>query len=206
MTSRTLWTIAVFILFPGFSFAQTMEPTKMLEVGDKASYAWKNHAKSETMTQEVVEVNGSEIIMVETRGAKSVDRIYAINQGGFKKEMCWAVSELCAYAAPQRMTVFPLKKGKKWTNSQTVQGETFKADLSKKHKVGRLEKVKVPAGEYEAFRIKFSGRVKGENFQFTEKATYWYALVNGKPIMVKLQYSNGNRDKVTMELVSLSYQ
>ena len=33
-----------------------------------------------------------------------------------------------------------------------------------------------------------------------------YALVNGKPILIKLQYSNSFPDKVTRELVSVSYR
>jgi len=211
MTNRALWTFAAFLLVPVISLAQTMEPTKTLEMGDKASYAWKNRSESETVIFEVVEVNGVEVKMVERRGAKTGDRIYVSDKGGFSKSLCWAIHEQCTFSSPNLMVVFPLEKGKKWTNSQSSEGESWKADTEKKHKVVRLQKVKVSAGEFEAYKIKFSGKVTGttnagQKFKISEKATYWYALVNGKPVMVKLQYSNSNKDKVSMELTSVRYK
>ena len=52
-------------------------------------------------------------------------------------------------------------------------------------KAERLEKVKVPAGEFEAFKVSFSGRIKGVDskgnpFSGKEDGTDWFALINGK--------------------------
>jgi hypothetical protein len=211
MIRNLLWSSLVFLLVPGWSAAQKMEPSKYWEVGDKATYIWTHYSKSEPMEEEVLEVSDAEIIMVERRGSKSAARVFDLKQGGFTKYLCWTVSEQCTFSAANRFADFPLEKGKRWSNIQTVHGETFQAELSKEHKVEGFEKVKVPAGEFEACKISFVGRLrgkttKGNSFAGTEKATYWYALVNGKPNMIKVQYSNSFPDKVTKELVSVSYK
>jgi hypothetical protein len=203
--------LTAILLFPAIGTAQTMVPTKQLEVGDRATFNYKNRSKAETMTQEVVGVSGTEIRMTETRGSKTVELIYDSSQSGFKQYICWPLPELCKFSPPNKHAVFPIEKGKKWKVKNHVIGETFEADLEKKYKVRRLEKVKVPAGEFEAFKITFSGKVngknnKGQSFRFTEKATYWYALINGKQLMIKLKYSNKNGDRVTKELTSVNYR
>jgi len=211
VTKQYPLTLAALLLLPCLSIAQTMQPTKQLEVGDKATFRYTNHNKTETMTQEVVAVTGTEIRMLETRGPKRVDLVYDSSQYGFKQYICWPLPELCKFSPPNKYAIFPLEKGKKWTVTNHVVGETFEADLEKKHKVGQLEKVKVPAGEFMAFKITFSGKVKGKNnkgasFRITEKATYWYALINGKALMIKVKYSSTNGDKLTKELTSVNYQ
>ena len=57
-------------------FAQTMEPAKLWEVGDKATYTWTLFSKSEQIEEEVIGVSDAEIKMVERMGEKTFDRIY----------------------------------------------------------------------------------------------------------------------------------
>jgi ribosomal protein S17 len=211
MSKNVLVALAGTTLLLCFSVAHAMQPSNQFQVGDKASYAYKNRSRSATVTFEVVAVNGAQVTMTETRGSKTGDRVFVSDQGGFSKSLCWAVDEQCTFSSPNVMVAFPLEKGKKWTNAQSATGETWKGELEKKHKVGRLEKVKVPTGEFEAFRIEFSGKVtgktnSGQRFKMSEKAKYWYALVNGKPVMVKFEYSSSNKDKVSMELTQLRFQ
>ena len=67
------------ILFASFSvFAQTIEPTKLWEVGDKATYTWTLFYKSEQIEEEVIGISDKEIKMIERMGAKTFDHIYDI--------------------------------------------------------------------------------------------------------------------------------
>ena len=74
-----------------------------------------------------------------------------------------------------RWADWPLEKGKKWSNSTHVQGPPFEADLTKEHVVEAYEKIKVPAGEFDAYKISFIGKIKGKDnqgrpFSASEKA------------------------------------
>jgi hypothetical protein len=69
----------------------------------------------------------------------------------------------------------------------------------------------VPAGEFEAFKISFSGRIqgvdaKGSKFTGKEDGTNWIALVNGKPVVVKVVYRNSFGEKASRELTSVAFK
>jgi hypothetical protein len=191
--------------------AQTIEPTKLWEVGDKATYTWTLFSKSSQVEEEVISVSDTEIKMVERMGEKNFDRIYDINQKGLTKYPCLNSMVQCTFTPANRWADWPLEIGKKWSNPSHVQGPTFEADLTKEHVVEAYEKVKVPAGEFDAYRIYFTGKVKGKDnqgrsFSASEKGTYWYGLIKGKPNMIKFVYQNTAPEKVVRELISVEYK
>lgn len=192
-------------------FAQTMEPTKLWEVGDKATYTWTLFSKSEQIEEEVIGVSDAEIKMVERMGEKSFDRIYDTKQKGFTKYPCLNSMVQCKFTPANIWADWPLEKGKKWSNPNLVEGPWGSADLTKEHLVEAYEKIKVPAGEFEAYKISFTGKIKGKDnkgrpFSASEKGTYWYGLINGKPNMIKFVYQNTFPEKVVRELTSVEYK
>ena len=192
-------------------FAQTMEPSKLWEVGDKATYTWTLFSKTEKVEEEVLSVTATEIVMVERMGAKTFDRVYDTQQKGFTKYACLNSMVQCTFTPANRWADWPLEKGKKWSNPTHVQGPTFEADLTKEHTVEGYEKMKVSAGEFDAYKISFTGKIKGKDnkgrpFSASEKGTYWFALINGKPNMIKFVYQNTFPEKVVQELTAVEYK
>ena len=204
---------ALIVLFNSVhpALAQTMEPSRLWEVGDKATYTWTLFSKTEQVEEEVLAVTDKEIVMIERMGEKTFDRVYDIQQKGMTKYPCLNSMVQCAFTPANRWADFPLEKGKKWSNPTHVVGPGGEADLTKEHVVEAYEKIKVPAGEFDTYRISFTGKIKGKDkkgnsFSASEKGTYWYALINGKPNMIKWVYSNTFPEKVVRELISVEYK
>jgi hypothetical protein len=193
------------------AMAQKMEPSKIWEVGDRATYTWSLYSRSEKVEEEVIAVTDTDVSMVERMGDKKFDRVYDIRRKSFTKYACLNSMVQCSFTPGNNWADWPLEKGKRWSNPNHLQGPTFEADLTKEHVAEAYEKVKVPAGEFDAYKISFTGHVKGKDnkgksFSASEKGTYWYTLINGKPIMVKFVYQNTFPEKVTKELIAVDYR
>jgi hypothetical protein len=217
MAKTQLWILVALLAIPGVSLAEKLAPAKFWEVGDKASYAWTQHfehstnVKSEKNEWEVRAVNEAEIWMEEWRGLRKVNRYYDLKQQGFTSWLCWAATGQCRSSPALRDADFPLEPGKRWMNAGRLEGETFVAERAVEHVVEAMESVKVPAGEFMASRISLAGKItgttnKGTRFSLTEKGVYWIAVANGKPLMVKMQYSNTVPTRITQELESFRFK
>jgi hypothetical protein len=77
------------------------------------------------------------------------------------------------YPAP----AFPLELGKKWQGKydgyRADQGASWKSEVNCEAKA--FETVKVPAGEFEAYRVACEDNWEASPFRGTADATYWYA-------------------------------
>ena len=67
------------------------------------------------------------------------------------------------------------------------------------------------AGEFQAAKIGFGGRIvgkdsKGQSFRGSEDGADWVAVVNGKPVVVKVEYRNSFGEKASLELASVEYK
>jgi hypothetical protein len=107
------------------------------------------------------------------------------------------------------MLDLPPEKGKKWTTSFSVTGDNFTADVIQERKVEGFEKLRVPAGEYEAVRISFTAPIvstngKGEKFTGKEEGTEWWAFASGRPLFLKITYRNSFGEKFSRELIFAS--
>ena len=203
--------VAAAVAFPGIAAGQTMEPTKDCEPGDKATYAWVLNNKSQKLDQECIQGPDQDVHFVQKVG----DRTYegAVTKGSVKllKAMCISNGQQCAFSPSLDAVALPLQKGKKWTQTFTVKGETFTAEVTQEREVEQLEKIKVPAGEFEAFRVSFKGRFKGSDskgsgFSGKEDGKDWFALINGKLSVVKTVYRNSFGDKTTRELTAVAFK
>lgn len=61
------------------------------------------------------------------------------------------------------------------------------------------------------YKISFTGKFKGKDnkgrsFAASEKGTYWFALINGEPNMIKFVYQNTFPEKVVRELIAVEYK
>lgn len=199
--------LAILLSIPGWSWAQRMERPKDLEVGDKIVRNWVLNNKAQQITQEVLAVTDSEIHESQKVGDQTFDLVLSKSSLGVSKALCESNGQPCTFAPALEWVAFPLEKGKKWQGTTTVTGESFTAEVSYERKVEAIEKVKTAAGEYEGFRISFSGRIKGKDakgapFSGKEDGRIWVGLISGKPVPLKSEYRNSFGEKFTTELLS----
>lgn len=196
------------LLLPCVSSAQNMEQGRNWEVGDKLTFNWTANGKSMPLVEEVVSTTESLIGVRYTAGDRSYEAGLVPGTFLYPKGICLANGQACAFAPAFKWIEFPLEKGRKWSGASTVTGETFVAEIAYERTVEKLEKVKVAAGQFDAFRIAESGKIKARDLQGAnpstgkESGTTWIAFVNGKPLPVKSEYRNSYGEKFTRELVS----
>ena len=71
-----------------------------------------------------------------------------------------------------------------------------------------MEQVRTPAGEFQAYRVCFTGRLASMGktgagpHRGTETFTYWLTSIKGKLVFLKNEYTNSFGDSFTHELVS----
>lgn len=103
---------------------------------------------------------------------------------------------------------FPMSVGQEWkqNNSSTAtNGSTSKSDIATK--VTAWEKVKTPAGEFEAFKIEGKGWINGVSWQGALRTTQvnWYAPAAGRIVRQEYQVFRG-MSKISDVLSELTEQ
>lgn len=211
MIYKRLHRLAAVLLFvPVFAYAQTIErPAKDVEPGDKVAYNWTLNNKKMVLEFDFTEISADKIIGVQHVDGKQYPYTLARSDLTLLSSMCFSNGQSCTFAPGAKGLDFPLQKGKKWESTFTVSGKTFTSDVESKYKVEKFEKVKTPAGVFEAVRISHKGKIAGRdlhgnNFSGSEKGEYWMALVNGKIIMVKGEYRNSFKERYALELATVS--
>jgi hypothetical protein len=207
--NKKLLALAIILLVPAWSWAQKMERPKDPEVGDTIVRNWILNNKAQQITQTVQAVTDTEIQESQRVGDKTFDLILPRSNLAVSKAMCESNGQPCSFAPAIEWAAFPLEKGKKWAGTTTVTGDTFTAEVTYERKVEAIERVKTPAGEYEGFRIAFTGRIKGKDskgasFSGKEDGKIWVGVISGKPVPLKSEYRNSFGEKYTTELVSAS--
>jgi hypothetical protein len=201
-------TVAALALFAPTGWAQKLDTAKLVEPGDKVVSNWVLNNKSQHVEEEYSAAQGGGVEGVQRAGGKEF-RLVLPGVGQVSEGICLANGQRCTFTPAVPLVEFPLEKGRKWNAQYTVKGETFTADLAAERKVDKIEKVKVPAGEFEAYRISHSARIKGTDakgnvFSGKEDSREWYAVVNGKLLLVKVDYRNSFGEKFVREVVSVA--
>jgi len=199
--------LALTLAIPTVSSAQKMERPKDPEVGDKIVRNWILNNKAQQVTQEVQSVTDTEIRESQKVGDKTFDLVLSKSNLAISAALCESNGQRCTFAPALEWVAFPLEKGKKWTGTMVVTGESFTAEVEYERKVEAVEKIKTAAGEYEAYRINFNGRIKGKDskgasFSGKEDGKMWVGLISGKPVPLRTEYRNSFGERVTTELVS----
>jgi hypothetical protein len=208
--NKKLWLIAgvVACVLPGMSSAQKLERTKNWEVGDKLTWNYVLNNKAPRMVEEVVQVTDADTRITYKVGDRTYDAALSNKDMTYPKGMCMSNGQACEFAPAYTFITFPLEKGKKWAGTMTVTGETFISELAYERSVDGLEKVKTAAGQFEAYKISGSARIKATDKNGKspstgkESNTDWFAVINGKLVPVKSEYKNSYGEKFTRELVA----
>ena len=201
-----------FALMPGTVCAQKMEqPARSFEAGDKVVYNWVLNNKSQPLEEEWASVTNDEAQGVQRVGGKEFKVAVARSSLVVHEAMCISNAQPCVYSPGIELARFPLEKGAKWAFDYSAKGETFTAQASQDRRVEALEKVKVPAGEFEAYKVSYDGRFRGTNnkgspFSARFEGSDWLALIGGRLVAVKRVYKNSLGDKAALELVSTSFK
>jgi hypothetical protein len=203
MRSVAALTAVAALAAPGLGSAQ-----KLPDPGDKVQFNWVLNGKAQAMEEEWVSSDGGSAAGVQRVGGKEY-KLVVPKAGTLAEGMCLSNGQPCTFSPPLSVIDFPLEKGKKWQQAYAVKGETFTADLESEFQVDKVEKVKTPAGEFEAFRISHKGRIKGKDakgapFSGKEDGRYWVATVNGKAFVAKTEYRNSFGEKVLREATAVS--
>lgn len=192
----------------GIAHAQKIESVKPYEAGDTMSHKWVMGGKTLSLEDEFAGVVDGEIRGTMRSGDRSFEMRMKEPGPLYLAGMCLTNGQQCHFEPGLMFIELPLEKGRKWSTTFTVKGETFSADVAQERAVEKVEKVKVAAGEFEAYRIAVTGKIKGHDakgapFAGKEEATEWYAFPNGKVVMVKYAYKNSFGEKATRELTRL---
>jgi len=112
----------------------------------------------------------------------------------------------------KRLLSFPLEAGKQWTSNNKFVDHTNK-DVKGSEKysvqVADYEKVRVPAGEFDAFKLKAKSSFTAEDGSAgTHEFTYWYAPAARAVVkeMDQVTWAGGGWPETTCELVEFQLQ
>lgn len=182
------------------------------DVGDRLEYKWQLNGKSLDFKEEITAVGANGFDFVQRFGTSTVEGKGALSPFGWTRKTCLANGQACTFEPEFQPLDLPLEKGKTWKVSFLVAGSTFKAKVDEEREVKALEKVRVPGGEFEAYRVDFSGRFRGTDSSggsFSGKQSgseWWTAVPSGKMVMVKFAYRNSFGEKSSLELTSIAYR
>jgi hypothetical protein len=207
------WTVALAaLLSAGLADAQKMERPKDREPGDKATWKIVINNKEQMFEEYLTESTDEEVIGVQKIGGKE----YEFTLGKtppyqYRKAPCLPDGQQCTFSPGLTFVEFPLEKGKKWTTTFTLNAETYTAQVTQERQVERTETIKVPGGEFDTFKITYTGRVtgktsNGEAFKGGHEGINWVALISGKLCIVKSTYKNTSGGRFAYELVSASFK
>ena len=188
--------------------AQTLPESTNFQVGDKLIYQTKASGKTSKYEFVFTEADSSHV-----RGTASIDgkqmEFEAPAHGYLGKEFCLAEIMECEWSPAVKIFDRSTKLGDKWSDStiikmknNTVVEETIES------RVEKFEKVKVPAGEFESFRIDATGTIKakvekGDVYTGTLKMKTWFGVVGNRLVLIKREYTNSFRQPFLQELSKL---
>ncbi len=208
--NKQLWFFALLaaLLVPAVSSAQKLEQTKNWEVGDKVT--WKYVLKGQTMrlVDEVVEVTDAEVRSLLKVGDRTLEQTLSPRDLSARKGICEPNGQACTFSPAWVWVDFPLEKGKTWSATSIVTGDTFISEVAYQYKVEGVEKITTPAGQFDAYRISGSERITSRSkggagpWYGTSSFTDWVASINGKVRVIKSEYRNTFGEVYTRELMS----
>jgi hypothetical protein len=164
--------VAAAVAFPAFAANAPTAEKPASNVGDVFEYA-KRFVSIDCQRWEVTAVNqnGYDIL-------KCGDYQAYVNAGsGTLTRIVSGGKPLFEFKPYSPTLVFPLEVGKKWQGKydgyRADQGASWKSDVSCEAKA--FEPVKVPAGEFEAYRISCVDSWESPPFRGEADSTFWYA-------------------------------
>lgn len=188
--------------------ADTFQDFSEFAAGDKITYQIKFYGKSSKYEFAFSDVNSSLV-----KGTASIDgkqmEFEAPAHGYLGKEFCLADVMDCEWTPAVKLFDKNTKLGDKWSVTTVIQmrNKTIVEEVIES-KAEKLEKIKVPAGEFETLRVYSTGTIKakaekGEVYNGTLKMTTWFGIANKRLVMIKREYTNTFRQPFSQELSKL---
>lgn len=200
--------IIALMLFSTNVFCNPFVETEEFKVGDKITYQTKVGAKSSKYEFTFTEVNSDNVKGITTINNKQME-FESPAHGYLGKEYCLADIMECQWDLPVKLFDKSTDVDSKWTGSTKVkmQNNTV-VDEVIDFKAEKIEKIKVPAGEFDSIRVQANGSIKakiekGDVYNGTLKMTTWFGVVNKRLILIKREYTNSFKQTFTQELLTL---
>lgn len=200
--------LAACLLIPGVASAQTLERTRNWEVGDKLTYNYVRGGQAMTLVEEVVAVTDDEIRMTQQAGGRTYEVVHSTRDLSRRKGVCLPNGQACDWSPGDIWAAFPLAKGKAWSYTVTITGETFISKTTLDRTVEGMERVSTPAGQFDAYRIASTDHIEsrstagGSPSPGTASYKYYLTSIKGKLVFLKNDYTNSFGQSFTRELVS----
>lgn len=203
---RVLLLVLAFIT--GSTYATPLPEFEEFAVGDKLTYQTRADGRSSSHTFTFSESNPAGVKgTVEIGGQKMTFEAPA--HGYLGRELCLAQVMTCEWTPPVKMFDRTLKINDSWNATTVVNtGKKILVDEVLQSKVERADRVKVPAGEFDALLVLVSGTIKatterGDVYKGTLKMRTWFGVVNKRLVLIKRDYENSFGDTFTQELAKL---
>jgi hypothetical protein len=146
--------------------APRVESSPELRPGDRWLYEWKSGTESGTKAIEIIEIKEVNAVRYYVARIGETDHFYTL-------DLRWAASIRDAkvearMVPPQPWFVWPLEVGRRWTHRGVFEDAERKSQHNDTFAVVAFERIEVPAGRYQAFKIarEADGR---------DSDVYWYA-------------------------------
>lgn len=172
------------------------------KVGDVAVYT-VNQRTDKRMTEETVTVTSVDQTHIKSKHVRP-DRNPPEIEGVLTADWATAVSGASGnrFDPPIVGVKFPLTVGDSWKSSYLSEGATAKSKGEIDFKVVAREKVKTPAGEFDAFRIESGGWINGVSWSGAIRMAQvqWFAPAVGR--VVKSEYKDYRGSQLWTDTVS----
>ena len=188
--------------------AQTFPESAEFAAGDKLTYQTRASGKSSKY-----EFIFTEASSLQVKGTTSIDgkqmEFESPAHGYLGKEFCLADVMECEWTPAVKLFDKNTKVGDKWTVTTNIKlKNNTVVDETIEFKAEKLEKVKVPAGEFESIRVYSTGTIKakvekGDVYNGTLKMTTWFGVVNNRLVMIKREYTNSFKQPFSQEISKL---
>ena len=185
------------------SSAGELPPIQMpaFAVGDSCTFERTVNGKTQTDQRVLTQIADGKNVWSSSiaTGAAAVIEFDSATQN-VVHDVTLSNNQKASFSPPFKWIEFPLSPGKSWETRATVKGETFTSDVTAKAVAGQWEKVKVPAGEFDAIKVTWKESIRSGTSSGSGTFTYW--ISPAAKCAVKLTYSNTYGEKGQALLLS----
>ena len=190
------------------SYAQTLPAHSDFAPGDKLTYNTRVGFKNGKYEFIFSEVTSNFVKGIAIYDNQKMDFEMPAH-GYLGKEFCLAEVMECNWTAPVKMFDKDSKLNDKWagTTVVTMQNKSLIEEVLES-KVEKFEKIKIKAGEFDAFKVYTTGSIKaklakGDVYTGTLKMSTWFGVANNRLVLLKREYKNSFNSTFIQELANL---
>lgn len=170
-------------------------------IGDSCTYERTVNNRKSTEKRVVSEIANGRLIWASSMDDGRTAKLeFDAASMDVYRDVALANNQSITFSSPYRWVDYPLTAGKAWETQAIVNGESFTADVKTKVIVGKWEKLKVPAGEFDAIKVTWKERINSNGSHGSGTLSYW--MSPSSKCMLKAIYSNSWGEKGQTLLVA----